>query len=173
MTEQYTQTVEVPTKNADKAKLIAGIALSMLSLIFLVLGVMNNRLFFIGFGVLLVLGFVMIQLFESAPSVYIYSVSPKSLVISKKNNAHSTKRVACISLGKVIHFEEFTDVADSKDIVACEDLSLSGVYSVVFKDTLKDDFGEVEKSKRLLFSPDDYMLALLKAEFSKQGEEIL
>ncbi len=172
MTEQYTQVVEVKTQNADKIKLILGILLCMLSLVFFVVAILKNRLFFIGFGVLLALGFVFIQLFESAPSVFIYSISPKSLVISKKNNAHNTKRVVCISLENIVRFEAFSDILDNKDIVACESVSNSGVYSIVYKDKMKDDFGEIEKYSRLLFSPDDYLLALLQENFplDVQGE---
>ena len=107
MTEQYTQTVEVRTQNSDKAKLIVGILCMMLSLVFLIVAILKNHLFFIGFGVFVVIGFLLVQLFESAPCEFIYSVSPKNLVISKKNNAHNTKRKACISLENIERIELF------------------------------------------------------------------
>ncbi len=169
MTEQYTQTVEVKTQNSDKTKLIAGIASMMLSLVFLIVAILKNHLFFIGFGVLIVLGFVLVQIFESAPSEFIYSISPKSLVVSKKNNAHNTKRKACISLEKIESIELFSDIATSGDLVCCENSSDMAVYAVIYSEYDKDF--EVEKHKRLLFCPDEYMLALLKENFADKFVE--
>lgn len=169
MTEQYTQTVEVRTQNSDKAKLIAGILCMMFSLVFLIVAILKNYLFFIGFGVFIVIGFALVQIFESAPSEFIYSISPKNLVISKKNNAHNTKRKACISLENVERIELFTDIVDSGDLVCCENSSEKSVYALIYSDFDKDF--EVEKHKRLLFCPDEYMLALLKENFADKFVE--
>ena len=169
MTEQYTQTVEVRTQNSDKAKLIVGILCMMLSLVFLIVAILKNHLFFIGFGVFVVIGFLLVQLFESAPCEFIYSVSPKNLVISKKNNAHNTKRKACISLDNIERIELFSDVVDAVDLVCCENSSEKSVYAVVYSE-YDMDF-EVEKHKRLLFCPDEYMLALLKESFADKFVE--
>ena len=173
MTEQYTQTVEVKTSNADKAKLLAGIALLMLSLVFVILGIMKNRLYLIGFGVLFVLGMVLVQIFESSPSEFIYGISAKSLVIAKKNNAHNTKRIACIDLEKVVRIERFLDIVSKNDVIACENPSNLGVFAIVFLDCVKEDDEIKQIKKRALLSPDDYMLALFAENFQDKfvGDE--
>lgn len=168
MTEQYTQTLEVPTSAQNKAKLIVGIALMMLSLVFLVIGILKIRWVLIAFGALLVIGFVLVQLFESAASEYIYNISPKSFVISKKNNAHNTKRIAQIDIEKIIRIERFLDIVAPKDIVACENSSDKNVYAVVFEQEIKYDDQTVVKCRRALISPDDYMLALFEENLGEK-----
>ncbi|MBO4380648.1 MAG: hypothetical protein J5815_00665 [Clostridia bacterium] len=162
MTEQYTQTLEVPTSTKDKAKLIVGIALMMLSLVFLVVGILKIRWLLICFGVLLVIGFVLVQFFESAASEYMYSISPKSFAISKKNNAHNTKRLVQIDIEKIVRIERFLDFIAPKDIIACENSGAKNVYAVVFEQEIKYDDQTVVKCRRALISPDDYMLALFE-----------
>lgn len=173
MTEQYTQTVEVKTSNADKAKLFLGIALLMLSLVFMILGIMKNRLYFIGFGVLFVLGMLLVQIFESSPSEFIYGLSAKSLVIAKKNNAHNTKRIARIDLEKVVRIERFSDIVDKKDLIACSDVSDANVFAIIFVEEIRQDDEQKQVTKRLLISPDDYLLALFAENFKNKfvGEE--
>ena len=167
MTEQYTQTVEVPSTNSDKAKLIIGIAFMMASLAFLIVAILKNKWFYIGFGALLVIGFVAVQLFESAASEYFYSISEKSFAVSKKNNAHSTKRMVCIPLESIIRVENFCDVQTDDDIVACPKISGNGVFSVVFEQNSQ----KISRKNnaiygRLLIEPDEYMLALFKEKLS-------
>ena len=146
----------------------------MLSLVFVILGIMNNRLYFIGFGVLFVLGMILVQIFESSPSEFIYGLSAKSLVIAKKNNAHNTKRIAHIHLDKIVRIERFTDLLERKDIIACANVSDADVYSVIYFDEVKEDDEIKQIKKRALISPDDYMVALFAENFKDKfvGDEI-
>ncbi|MBR4800061.1 MAG: hypothetical protein IK048_00055 [Clostridia bacterium] len=164
MTEQYTQIVEIPTTNRDKAKLIAGIAFVLASLAFLIVGILKSKFFLIGFGVLFMAGFVLIQAFESAASEYVYSISPKSFAVSKKNNAHNTKRIAILNLEKVIRVERFCDVVSKGDIIACENSGARDVFALVYEKERRID-DETTKYGRLLLTPDDYMLALFNENF--------
>ena len=157
MTEQYTQTIETAVSRSDKIKLISGIAIMMLSLIFLVVAVLKNHLFFIGFAILLAIGFVFVEMFESAPSGYTYSLSSKSIIISKTNNAHRTKRIAWIKIENIVRIEQFCDFKSKDDIVACEVIGDYEVYQIVFHDAENG-----AQYKRILFKPDGYMIAMLK-----------
>ena len=166
MTEQYVQTVDVDTSLRTKLLFIVGLAVLLVSLVFIIVAVLVNYWFFVGFGSLFVLGFVLVQMFESAASQYIYGVSTKRIVIYKKNNAHNGKRIANVTFDNVKRFEEFCDIVEDKDIVACKNTSESGVYALVFND-------EQEKTvKRILFSPDEYLIAFIKENLSKEVTDV-
>ena len=161
MTEQYVQTVDVNTSAKTKAIFIGGIVALMASLAFLIVAVLKNHWFFVGFGVLFLLGFALVQVFESAPSQFIYGVSSKRIVFSKRNNAHNTKRIVSVPFDKIIDFAEFGDLVEAGDIIACENVGDAGVYAIAFCD-------EENKQKRILFNPDDYLTVFLNENLKEK-----
>jgi len=164
MTDQYVQTVEVKTSAKMKACFIGGLLCLMSSLAFIIVAVLKNYWFFVGFGVLFVFGFILVQIFESAPSQFIYGLSQKRIVFSKRNNAHNAKRIVSVPFDKVKDFGKFCDLVAAEDITACENAGVVGVYAMTFL----NDPGKIQ---RVLFSPDDYMLALLNENLKEEKGE--
>ena len=164
MTEQYVQTVDVLTSAKTKAYFIIGLVALMASLAFLIVAVLKNYWFFVGFGALFLLGFVLVQIFESAPSQFVYGATGKRIVFSKRNNAHNAKRIVSIPYDKIIDFDRFADIVCDGDVIACENTGAEGVYALKFVD-------EDGSDKRVLFSPDDYLLAFLQ-ENLKEGNDV-
>ncbi len=154
MTEHYVQTQDVKQSAKDRAKLIGGILLMLASLAFLIVAVLVNYWYFVGFGALIIAGLVLVQFYESLAAKFFYATSEKRIVISKKNNAGNGKRLASVEYANVIRVERFSDIVTKDDLIACDNTGDRDVFALCYK--------ENEVNKRILFKPDDYLIALLK-----------
>ena len=163
MTEYYVQTLDVETSAKDKAKLIGGALLMLFSLAFLIVAVLVNYWFFIGFGAFIVSGMILVQIYESLAAKFCYSTSEKRIVVSKKNNAGNGKRLASVEFASIKRIERFCDIVSKDDIVACDNTGDQDVYALVYQ---ADGV-----NKRILFKPDDYLIALLKEIMPEKFEQ--
>lgn len=154
MTEQYSQTVEVTVTSKTKAMQWIGIGSVLFSLGFLMLAIFYVWYFVFGFIAILAVGIVYIHLYNTSPKEFIYDISPVRLVIAKKDLMGKTVRKLSLMLEDVKSLELMQGIADDDDVIACDRTYDKGVYQLVY--------GEDGNVKRLLFAPDDYMLALLK-----------
>ncbi len=81
-------------------------------------------------------------------------MSPGRLVVAKKDLMGKTVKKLSLMLVDVKSLELMQGIADDDDVIACDQTYDKGVYQLVY--------GEDGSVRRLLFAPDDYMLALLK-----------
>ncbi len=153
MNGNYSQTVEVEVTKSSKTKQYVGIGLVLLSLGFVMLAIFVDWLFMIGFGLAFTLGMVFVQVYNSVAREFVYDVSTKRLVITKKTVINRYKRVLVVLHSDVENLTIMQGLIDEASIVACN-ASDMGVCELNFK--------EGDNTKRLLFAPDDYMLALMK-----------
>ncbi|MEG2688246.1 MAG: hypothetical protein RSA24_03675, partial [Clostridia bacterium] len=62
-------------------------------------------------------------------------------------------RIAEVAFKSAKSFKLFSEVANQNDILACENLQDAGMYIVEFESD--------NKVSKLIFAPDDYMIALI------------
>jgi len=154
MTEQYSQTVEVAVTSKTKAMQWIGIAAVLFSLGFLMLTIFLKWYFVFVFIVILAIGIVYLHFYNKTAKEFIYDYSPVRLVIAKKDLMGKTSRILSLLFDDAISCEIMDGAADDDDVMACGAVHERGIYQIVYS--------EGEKTRRLLFAPDDYMLALLK-----------
>lgn len=157
MTEQYTQTVEVSVPPRVKARQWIGIFAVLFSLGFLMLTIFLKWYFVFGFLVIFAAGAVYLHLYNTAAKEYTYDFSTQRLVITKKDLLGKQSRILCLIYEDVQSFGIMEGIADDEDTAACNAVNEMGVYQMIY--------GEDGKIRRLLFEPDDYMIALLTQVF--------
>lgn len=162
MTEQYSQTVEVAVTSKTKAKQWIGIGLVLFSLGFLMLTIFLKWYFVFAFAVILTVGIIYIHNYNNTAKEYIYDFSPKRLVVAKKDVIGRTRRMLSLVYNDVARCGLMEGLAADGDIIACGATHEQGVYQIIYKD------GEI--TRRLLFSPDTYMIALLKETLGEKTE---
>lgn len=153
MTEHYSQTVEVTVSSKIKAWQWIGIASVLFSLGFLMLTIFLKWYFVFAFLVLLAIGIVYMHFYNATAKEYSYDFSTKRFVVVKKDLMGKQRRILMLMYEDVLNFGLMEGLADDGDVVACNATNECGVYQIVYKE------GEI--TYRLLFSPDDYMCALL------------
>ncbi len=154
MSENYSQSLEVTVSSKTKSMQWLGIICVLLGLGFVVLAAFNSLYWLIAVGGFLMIGIVYIHLFNQTAKEYIYDLSPKRLVVAKKDVVNRTTRILNVMFEDVVNFGPMSDMLDDSDILAAENAHDSGIYQLVFKE--KDKYG------RLLFKPDSYMIALIE-----------
>lgn len=156
MTDNYTQTFEAIIPKHIRAYQACGIFFILFSVGFIILAALLSLYALIGFFLLFALGVVDLCVYNSSAKEYIYSFSPKRLVIDKKDVLNKCKRYVNVLFDDVAEFicDGSVEFNENTDILACSDASERGVCALVFN---------IEgKSKRLLFMPDEYMSELIK-----------
>jgi hypothetical protein len=156
MNDNYIQTVEISIKPKDRKKQIAGMTLCLLAMGFILLSAFYSLYFLIGLFLLLALGITLLQLFASCAKQYEYNYNTKRFIVSKTNNVNRKYRMLEIAREDISGFGLFKDIIEESDICVCDNPRADGVYFFKFK--LKD------AETRLLFTPDEYMLALITKE---------
>lgn len=154
MTEQYSQTVEVAVTSKTKAKQWIGIAAVLFSLGFLMATIFVVWYFVFCFLVIFAIGVIYMHFYNVTAKEFTYELSPSRLVIVKKDLMGRQSRILLLLLEDIVQIGLMDALADEDDVVACNAVNERGVYQIVYS--------ENEKNRRLLFAPDDYMLALLK-----------
>lgn len=160
MTSQYSQTVEVKVSQKTKAMQWIGIAAVLFSLGFLMLAIFFKWYFVFPFLVILAIGIVYMHFYNVSPKEFIYDFSEARLVIAKKDLMGKTRRMLSLLWDDAQGLDIMDGAADENDVHACGDTYERGVYQLTYRDG--------DAVRRLLFAPDDYMLALFK---EKLGEK--
>lgn len=153
MTENYVQKVEIPLRKGARRDQILGIVFQLMGLGLIPVAIFFNYLVFIAVAVPIALGIWLTQRFYSTAREFEYAFTGKRLVISRTNIVGRGRRMLEIAFSDVKSFTRFYDIAIQGDFVAAEDLHSPDVKALVFA------AGDGEY--RLLFTPDDYMTALI------------
>lgn len=153
MTENYVQKVEIPLRKGARRDQILGIVFQLMGLGLIPVAIFFDYLVFIAVAVPIALGIWLTQRFYSTAREFEYAFTGKRLVISRTNIVGRGRRMLEIAFSDVKSFTRFYDIAIQGDFVAAEDLHSPDVKALVFA------AGEGEY--RLLFTPDDYMTALI------------
>ncbi len=161
MCEQYNQTVEITPDNGSKTKQILSVSAILLSLGFVMLSVFVSWFFMFGFGAFFIIGMIYLQLYNSLAKEYTYSFSYERLVIAKKNVVNRQSRILCVLFEDVVSFDLMQGMCDDSDIVACQTANEAGVRELLYR--------EDGKIRRLIFEPDDYMVALIREKLEESA----
>lgn len=153
MTENYVQKVEIPLRKGARRDQILGIVFQLMGLGLIPVAIFFDYLVFIAVAVPIALGIWLTQRFYSTAREFEYAFTGKRLVISRTNIVGRGRRMLEIAFSDVKSFTCFYDIAIQGDFVAAEDLHSPDVKALVFA------AGDGEY--RLLFTPDDYMTALI------------
>ena len=153
MTENYVQKVEIPLRKGARRDQILGIVFQLMGLGLIPVAIFFDYLVFIAVAVPIALGVWLTQRFYSTAREFEYAFTGKRLVISRTNIVGRGRRMLEIAFSDVKSFTRFYDIAIQGDFVAAEDLHSPDVKALVFA------VGDGEY--RLLFTPDDYMTALI------------
>lgn len=153
MTENYVQKVEIPLRKGARRDQILGIVFQLIGLGLIPVAIFFDYLVFIAVAVPIALGIWLTQRFYSTAREFEYAFTGKRLVISRTNIVGRGRRMLEIAFSDVKSFTRFYDIAMQGDFVAAEDLHSPDVKALVFA------AGDGEY--RLLFTPDDYMTALI------------
>ena len=153
MTENYVQKVEIPLRKGARRDQILGIVFQLMGLGLIPVAIFFDYLVFIAVAVPIALGVWLTQRFYSTAREFEYAFTGKRLIISRTNIVGRGRRMLEIAFSDVKSFTHFYDIAIQGDFVAAEDLHSPDVKALVFA------AGDGEY--RLLFTPDDYMTALI------------
>ncbi len=153
MTENYVQKVEIPLRKGARRDQILGIVFQLMGLGLIPVAIFFDYLVFIAVAVPIALGVWLTQRFYSTAREFEYAFTGKRLIISRTNIVGRGRRMLEIAFSDVKSFTRFYDIAIQGDFVAAEDLHSPDVKALVFA------AGDGEY--RLLFTPDDYMTALI------------
>lgn len=153
MTENYVQKVEIPLRKGARRDQILGIVFQLMGLGLIPVAIFFDYLVFIAVAVPIALGIWLTQRFYSTAREFEYAFTGKRLIISRTNIVGRGRRMLEIAFSDVKSFTRFYDIAIQGDFVAAEDLHSPDVKALVFA------AGDGEY--RLLFTPDDYMTALI------------
>ena len=155
--ENYMQVERVdPSQNSSVLK-IAGTLCEIASLAFLICAFYVSYFMFIGFGILVAIGFVLIFLYNRKPSSFMYAIDSQVLVISKQDMVKKQSRIVQIAFEDIEDYSAFQDFVNHKnDIVAAPNIHAMNVKQVVYM--------ELGVKKRVLFTPDTYLDSLIKMQ---------
>ena len=155
--ENYMQVERVdPSQNSSVLK-IAGTLCEIASLAFLICAFYVSYFMFIGFGILVAIGFTLIFLYNRKPSSFMYAIDSQVLVISKQDMVKKQSRIVQIAFEDIEDYSAFQDfVNHKKDIIAAPNIHALNVKQVVYT--------ELGIKKRLLFTPDTYLDSLIKMQ---------
>ena len=155
--ENYMQVERVdPSQNSSVLK-IAGTLCEISSLAFLICAFYVSYFMFIGFGILVAIGFTMIFLYNRKPSSFMYAIDSTVLVISKQDMVKKQSRIAQIAFSDIEDYSSFQDfVNHKKDIIAAPNIHALNVKQVIYM--------ELGEKKRLIFTPDTYLDSLIKMQ---------
>ena len=150
----YIQTERVdPSRNSNTLRIL-GYLLFGASLAFLIMAFYISYFMFIGFGVLVISGFICFVFNNRKTFSYTYAIDEEVIVISKQDMVKKQTRMVQISLKDIEEYTIFADYVKKDDIVAAPDIHSTRVKQIIFK------IENVEK--RLIFTPDMYLDSVIK-----------
>ncbi len=163
MVEQYSQTIDVDVTKKSKLMQLAGIALVLASLGFLMVSVFFSWWFMFAFAALFALGCGFIHIYNKVAKEYTYELNRTTLTIVAKDVVNRQKRILTLYVKDIKGFSLMTGMFDSRqDILCCSNCYDMGVFEICF------DFDG--SNKRLLFAPDDYMVALINETIAQNNK---
>lgn len=163
MVEQYSQTIDVDVTKKSKLMQLAGIALVLASLGFLMVSIFFSWWFMFAFAALFTLGCIAIHLYNKVAKEFTYELNRTCLCVVAKDVVNRQKRILTLYLKDMRGFGVMSSMYDGKqDILCCNNCYNMGVYEIRF------DFDGTDK--RLLFAPDDYMIALLNEAIAENNK---
>ena len=160
MTDQYSQTVDVSVKGRSRQWI--GVAAFLISLGFLIASIFFNWFMMFGFGFFMIAGVLEMHLYNASIKEYIYDYSPKRLVIAGKDVVNRTRRIMNILFSDVKSFGFLEGYADDSDHICCDSPGTSDVYELIFTADGID--------RRLIFAPDEYLVALISSQMERKSD---
>lgn len=154
MVEQYSQTLDVEVGQKSKQKQWIGIVLVLFSLGFLMLSIFYSWWFMFGFACIFIVGCIFIYSYNKTAKEYTYEFNPTRLTIASKDVVNRQRRILTLLIKDICDFSLMSDIVNEGDIVCCDKTYDMGVWQICF---MLDG-----KKRRLLFAPDEYMIALIK-----------
>ncbi len=154
MTEFYSQSVEVSVSSKTKSMQWIGISAILASLGFVMLAIFLSPYYSIGAVALFVIGALYLHFYNTTSKEFTYEFTPTRLVVVKKDLLGKQRRMLTLMLSDVTEFAIMEGLSEERDVAACGAAYEQGVYQIIYKDG--------ETLRRLLFLPDDYMIALLR-----------
>lgn len=140
------------------------VALKVLAAVALILSFTKNLWFLAGAAALFVLGVTLRQIFLESVASYVYTLVGDEFSVSKITMLGTEK---LLINGKLSDVSEFSGSANF-----CK---TDGVFTA--KATDKSEFSQISfnldgKVVRVLFSPDDYMTALIKKQMTRRNNDL-
>jgi len=154
MIANYKQVVQLKHDNKKKALQISGIALQVLSLGFIIVGVILNFYYYIGFLTMFGLGVLIQVYYFSLAREYEYALAENDIVFIKKDMRLRSKEILRLEFSQIRAIKQFTDTQKEEHLVLAADISQPEVMQLEYE---KDGLSGI-----LLFSPDEYMTVLLE-----------
>lgn len=158
MTDIYEQSVELELPKTARTKQIVGVLLILFGAGFILLASLYSYYFFIPTGVFIIAGALVTRDFNRTVLKYTYSLNHERITFSTTNAIGKTERKLEILWKDVDEYGDFLDLIDYRDFVMCENPRDCGVKTLEFH-------LENGNLHRVLFTPDDYMKALLDENF--------
>lgn len=153
MTDYYVQKVDIPLRKGARRDQILGIVLQLLGIGLIPVAIFYSYWVFVAVAVPILFGAWLTQKFYSTVKEYEYAFTGKRLVVSRTNIVGRGRRMLEIAFADVKAFTHFYDIVVEGDFVAAGDTHSPDTKVMVF------EAGGSEY--RLLFTPDDYLTALL------------
>lgn len=155
MTDNYSQSIDVEVSQKARQLQWAGIGMILASMGFVLISAFYSWYFMFGFALLFVGGGVCVHFYNKTSKEYTYDFSTSKLRIVKKDVVNRQSVYVDLMWNDVESFEIMNDVYDEKSDLMCASKAYEqGVWQIVF--WLSNE------KKRLLFAPDDYLVALIK-----------
>lgn len=153
MVEHYSQTLDVEVARKSKQKQLIGIIFVLFSLGFLMLSIFYSWWFMFAFACIFIVGCTFIYSYNKTAKEFTYEFNPTRITIASKDVVNRQRRILTLLIADVIDFSLLSNIVDDSDIVCCNKAYDMGVWQISF---MLDG-----KKRRLLFAPDEYMIALI------------
>lgn len=163
MTDQYIQSIDVEVRKKSKSMQWAGIGCILASLGFVLLSAFYSWWFMFGFALLAGCGGILLHFYNKTVKEYSYEFSKTRLRIISKDVVNRQRVYLDLLFKDAKRFEIMTDMYNEKSDLLCADNAFDrGVWQIVF---------EVDnQTRRLLFAPDEYMVALIDETINNRIE---
>lgn len=157
----FVAAVSPQTLKRNRTLNAVSVALKVLAAVALIPSFTKNLWFLAGAAALFVSGVTLRQIFLESVASYVYTLSANEFSVSK---------ITMLGVEKPLINGKLSDVSDSVNFCKTDD-----VFTV--KATDKSEFSQIllnsdKKVVRVLFSPDDYMTALIKKQTTRRNNDL-
>ncbi|MDD4840002.1 MAG: hypothetical protein PHE93_04960 [Clostridia bacterium] len=150
----YKQILTLKIGKRQRALQIASIALQVLSLGFIVIGIMINFYYYIGFLLMYGVGILVYQLYYMTAREYEYALTENQLIFVKKDIRLHAKTILTINFSEIQSMKTFSDIVKSGEIVVLDDVGRADAKEISYQNGREIGY--------VLFAPDEYMVALIE-----------
>lgn len=140
------------------------VALKVLAAVALILSFTKNLWFLAGAAALFVLGVTLRQIFLESVASYVYTLVGDEFSVSKITMLGTEKLLINGKLSDVSEFSESANFCKTDDVFTLKATDRS--------EFLQISFNLGGKVVRVLFSPDDYMTALIKKQMTRRNNDL-